>query len=146
MAPWSESSSGSSASMRSRTAFGTRSVSTIWRPWASQNVVARLSAAALVPGGGFKDLFDNAQRHRVYASVLANVTSNAIAAAAANPGLELIVFPEFALNGNESTSGYCATNGHDAFAINFCEPLPSPVAIAGGRRSGLSSGRLPTSR
>jgi hypothetical protein len=50
------------------------SVSTIWRPWASQNVVARLSAAALLPGGGFKDLFDNAQRHRVYASVLANVT------------------------------------------------------------------------
>lgn len=50
------------------------SVSTIWRPWASQNVVARLSAAALLPGGGFKDLFANAQRHRVYASVLANVT------------------------------------------------------------------------
>jgi hypothetical protein len=50
------------------------SLSTIWRPWETQNVVARLSAAALVPGGGFKDLFDNAQRHRVYASVLANVT------------------------------------------------------------------------
>ena len=50
------------------------SLSTIWRPFASQNVVARLSAAALLPGGGFKDLFDNSQRHRVYASVLANVT------------------------------------------------------------------------
>jgi hypothetical protein len=37
-------------------------------------VVARLSAAALLTGGGFKDLFDNAQRHRAYGSVLANVT------------------------------------------------------------------------
>jgi hypothetical protein len=49
------------------------SVSTIWRPWASQNVVARLSAAALLPGGGFRDLFDSSQRHRRYYSLLANV-------------------------------------------------------------------------
>lgn len=50
------------------------SLSTIWRPWASQNVVLRLSAAALLPGAGFKDLFDNSQRNRRYYSVLANVT------------------------------------------------------------------------
>ena len=50
------------------------SLSTIWRPWASQNVVVRLSAATLLPGAGFKDLFDNSQRHRRYYSVLANVT------------------------------------------------------------------------
>jgi hypothetical protein len=49
------------------------SASAIWRPWASQNVVTRLSAAALVPGGGFKDLFENSDRHPVYFSVLANV-------------------------------------------------------------------------
>jgi hypothetical protein len=50
------------------------SLSAIWRPVASQNIVARLSAAALLPGGGFRDLFDNSQRHRNYYSVLANVT------------------------------------------------------------------------
>jgi hypothetical protein len=49
------------------------SLSAIWRPWANQNVVARLSAAALLPGAGFRDLFDNSQRHRRYYSVLANV-------------------------------------------------------------------------
>jgi hypothetical protein len=49
------------------------SASAIWRPKATQNVVARLSAAALVAGRGFRDLFDNVGNHRVYASVLANV-------------------------------------------------------------------------
>ncbi len=49
------------------------SASAIWRPKASQNIVARLSAAALLPGAGFKDLFDNSQRHHRYYSVLANV-------------------------------------------------------------------------
>lgn len=49
------------------------SASTIWRPKATQNIVARLSAAALLPGKGFKDLFDNSQRHRTYLSVLANL-------------------------------------------------------------------------
>jgi hypothetical protein len=49
------------------------SVSAIWRPKASQNIVARLSAAALLPGAGFRDLFDNTQRHRRYYSLLANV-------------------------------------------------------------------------
>ncbi len=49
------------------------SVAAIWRPLATQNIVARLSAAALLPGGGFKDLFDSTQRDRAYVSILANV-------------------------------------------------------------------------
>ncbi|MGN3974309.1 hypothetical protein [Tsuneonella sp. SYSU-LHT278] len=49
------------------------SASAIWRPWANQNAVARLSAAALVPGAGFRDLFDNSNGNRNYYSVLANV-------------------------------------------------------------------------
>ena len=49
------------------------SASAIWRPWANQNSVVRLSAAALVPGAGFRDLFDNFDRNRNYYSVLANV-------------------------------------------------------------------------
>lgn len=44
-----------------------------WRPKASQNIVGRLAGALLVPGGGFRDLFDNANGHRNYVSILANV-------------------------------------------------------------------------
>lgn len=50
------------------------SVSGIWRPLATQNIVARLSAAALVPGKGFDELFGNSPRYPAYYSVLANVT------------------------------------------------------------------------
>ncbi|MBL8651811.1 MAG: hypothetical protein JNL35_15580 [Sphingopyxis sp.] len=49
------------------------SVAGIWRPKATQNIVGRLSAAVLVPGKGFKDLFDNKQRDDIYVSILANV-------------------------------------------------------------------------
>ncbi|RVT43615.1 hypothetical protein [Sphingobium algorifonticola] len=49
------------------------SAAAIWRPKATQNIVFRLSAATLLPGKGFRDLFDNSQRHRNYYSVLANV-------------------------------------------------------------------------
>jgi len=48
------------------------SAAAIWRPKATQNLVFRLSAAALVAGQGFKDLFDNNDDQSVYASVLAN--------------------------------------------------------------------------
>ncbi len=48
------------------------SVATIWRPKMTQNVVFRASAAALVPGDGFKDLFANNDRDDVYYSVLFN--------------------------------------------------------------------------
>jgi len=49
------------------------SAAAIWRPKATQNIVARLSAAALVSGDGFRDLFDNLGNDRTYFSVLANV-------------------------------------------------------------------------
>ncbi|MDG2005106.1 MAG: hypothetical protein P8J20_17425 [Novosphingobium sp.] len=49
------------------------SLSAIWRPKATQNIVARLSAAALLPGKGFRDLFDNQNGNRNYYSILANV-------------------------------------------------------------------------
>jgi hypothetical protein len=44
-----------------------------WRPKATQNVVGRLTGALLLPGGGFRDLFDNINGRRNYASILANV-------------------------------------------------------------------------
>jgi hypothetical protein len=49
------------------------SVATIWRPKATQNIVGRLSAAVLLPGKGFKDLFDNKKKNDAYVSILANV-------------------------------------------------------------------------
>ncbi|MCP3729939.1 hypothetical protein M9978_05800 [Sphingomonas sp. MG17] len=49
------------------------SAAAIWRPKATQNIVLRLSAAALLPRSGFRDLFDNANGRRNYYSVLANV-------------------------------------------------------------------------
>jgi hypothetical protein len=48
------------------------SAAAIWRPQATQNIVFRLSAAALLPGEGMRDLFANEARHRNYYSVLAN--------------------------------------------------------------------------
>ncbi|MFU7528499.1 hypothetical protein [Qipengyuania sp. ASV99] len=50
------------------------SASAIWRPKATQNIVFRLSGAALVAGDGFKDLFDNLGNQDAFYSVLANVT------------------------------------------------------------------------
>ena len=49
------------------------STAAIWRPKATQNIVGRLSAAVLLPGDGFKDLFENRERDRAYVSVLANL-------------------------------------------------------------------------
>ncbi len=49
------------------------SAAAIWRPKATQNIVFRLSAAALHPGKGFKDLFTNRPRDKQYYSLLANV-------------------------------------------------------------------------
>ncbi len=49
------------------------SVSTIWRPKMTQNIVVRVSGAVLDPGKGFKDLFTNAERNKRYYSVLANI-------------------------------------------------------------------------
>lgn len=47
------------------------SVSWIYRPFFTQNIVFRLSGAALLPGDGFKDLYG--ERHSAYYSVLANL-------------------------------------------------------------------------
>jgi hypothetical protein len=49
------------------------SAAVIWRPKATQNIVGRLSVAALKPGKGFNDLFTNRPRNKQYYSVLANV-------------------------------------------------------------------------
>jgi len=49
------------------------SAAAIWRPKANQNIVFRLSAAALLSGKGFDDLFDNLGNTGTYYSVLANV-------------------------------------------------------------------------
>ena len=48
------------------------SAAAIWRPKATQNLVFRLSAATLIAGAGFRDLFDNTDGQRAYLSVLAN--------------------------------------------------------------------------
>ena len=50
------------------------SASAIWRPKANQNIVFRLSGAALLSGDGFKDLFDNLGNQDEFYSILANVT------------------------------------------------------------------------
>jgi hypothetical protein len=49
------------------------SAAAIWRPKANQNLVFRLSAAALVAGDGFQDLFDNLGEEQKFYSILANV-------------------------------------------------------------------------
>lgn len=49
------------------------SAAAIWRPKATQNIVMRLSAATLVAGDGFRDLFDNLGGQKEFYSILANV-------------------------------------------------------------------------
>ena len=49
------------------------SASAVWRPKATQNIVFRLSAATLVAGRGFRDLFARSGGGRTYHSVLANL-------------------------------------------------------------------------
>ncbi len=49
------------------------STAAIWRPKATQNLVVRLSAATLVSGSGFHDLFDRIGGGRTFYSLLANV-------------------------------------------------------------------------
>jgi hypothetical protein len=48
------------------------SVSAIYRPNTNQNIVFRLSAATLIPGQGFDELFANSPRYDAYYSILAN--------------------------------------------------------------------------
>ena len=48
------------------------SVAAIYRPKATQNMVFRLSGAALLPGKGFKDLFDQSDKRDFHYSILLN--------------------------------------------------------------------------
>lgn len=50
------------------------SASAIYRPKANQNIVFRLSAATLVSGNGFENLFDNLGNDGNFYSILANLT------------------------------------------------------------------------
>jgi hypothetical protein len=52
------------------------SISTIWRPKMTQNIIVRASAAAFDPDKGFKDLFTNSPRDKRYYSVLLNIILN----------------------------------------------------------------------
>ncbi|MEM8752482.1 MAG: hypothetical protein AAGF90_05860, partial [Pseudomonadota bacterium] len=49
------------------------SAAAIWRPFQTQNFVFRLSAAALLPGDGFNDLYAAERERDVFYSVLANL-------------------------------------------------------------------------
>lgn len=49
------------------------SAAAIWRPKATQNIVFRLSAATLLSGDGFNDLFDSRGGSDAYYSILGNV-------------------------------------------------------------------------
>lgn len=49
------------------------SASAVWRPKANQNIVLRLSAATLLAGDGFRDLFTARGGTREFVSILANV-------------------------------------------------------------------------
>ncbi len=48
------------------------SLAAIYRPKATQNMVFRLSGAALIPGKGFKDLFDQTDKRDFHYSILLN--------------------------------------------------------------------------
>jgi hypothetical protein len=49
------------------------SIATIWRPFQHQNVVLRVSGAALIPGQGFNDLYGTEDERDVHYSILANL-------------------------------------------------------------------------
>ncbi len=49
------------------------SAATIWRPFLNQNIVLRLSGAALVPGDGSKELFGSEDGDNIVYSVLGNI-------------------------------------------------------------------------
>jgi len=46
------------------------SVALTWRPLASQNIIVRLSAAALIPGAGFKDLYGSGTPYSVLGNLV----------------------------------------------------------------------------
>ena len=46
------------------------SIAVIWRPMAIQNVVGRLSVATLVPGDGYRDLFEDDMAYAVLGNLV----------------------------------------------------------------------------
>jgi len=46
------------------------SIAVIWRPLAIQNVVGRLSVATLVPGEGYRDLFEDDMAYAVLGNLV----------------------------------------------------------------------------
>ena len=46
------------------------SAAIIWRPYASQNIVARFSAATLVTGKGYEDLFEAENPYSILANII----------------------------------------------------------------------------
>jgi hypothetical protein len=52
-------------------AIGTEfAVNSFWRPWNNQNLILRVSAAALVPGAGYRELYTGGQPYSVFAFLL----------------------------------------------------------------------------
>jgi hypothetical protein len=49
------------------------SAAAIWRPFLNQNVVLRLSGAALLPGQGIEDLYGTEDDDKIFYSVLGNI-------------------------------------------------------------------------
>jgi hypothetical protein len=45
-------------------------VNSFWRPWNNQNLILRLSAAALVPGAGYRELYAGGSPYSVFAFLL----------------------------------------------------------------------------
>ncbi len=46
------------------------SVALIWRPYMSQNIIVRLSAAGLIPGKGFKQLYGDDTQYSILANII----------------------------------------------------------------------------
>ena len=46
------------------------SVASIWRPFATQNIVWRMSGAVLLPGDGFKDLFPDETHYSIFSNLV----------------------------------------------------------------------------
>ena len=45
-------------------------MSVFYRPFTSQNVIIRFAAAALLPGQGYKDLYDDETPYSVFANLI----------------------------------------------------------------------------
>ena len=46
------------------------SVGIIWRPWLTDNVIVKAGFAALIPGAGFKDIYDSQTPKATFAELI----------------------------------------------------------------------------